>query len=60
MAHLSKGGSEGLIVLKWEEHGAWCLLWSKVTATALADKFLNKIILLIIQLPHHCHHLAHL
>ena len=59
MAHLSKGGSEGLVVFHWEEHGAGCLLGSKVTATTPADEFLDKIIL-VIQLPHHCHHLAYL
>ena len=62
MAHLSKGGSEGPIVFDWEEHGAGCLLGSKVTAstTTPADELLDKIILLVIQFPHHCRHFTHL
>ena len=59
MAYLSEGGSEGLVVLfYWEEHGAGCL-WSKVTATAPANKILDQIVL-VIQFPHHCSHLVHL
>ena len=60
MAHLSKGGSEGLVVFDWKEHGAGSLLRAKVTATALANKLLHLIALLVIQLPHLCHHLAHI
>ena len=62
MAHLSKGGSEGPTVFDWEEHGEGCLLGSKVTAstTTLADKLLDKIILHVVQLPHHCCHFTHL
>lgn len=60
VAHLSEGGSEGLVVFHWEVHGAWCLLGSKVTATAPANKLLDQIILLVIQLPRHCHHFTHL
>ena len=58
MAYLSESGSEGLVVFYWEEHGAGCL-WSKVTATALANKILDQIVL-VIQFPHHCSHLVHL
>ena len=42
MAHLSEGGSEGLIVLYWEEHRTWCLLGSKVTSTTPLTKSLTR------------------
>ena len=60
VVHLSKGSSEGLVVFHWEEHGARCLLGPEVTATAPADKLLDQITLLVVQVPHHCHHFTHL
>ena len=60
VAHLSKGGSEGLVVFDWKEHGAGSLLRAEVTATAPANKLLHSIALLVIQLPHLCRHLAHI
>ena len=52
MVHLSKGGSEGLVVFNWKEHGAGCLFRSKVIATAPANELLHQIALLVIQFPH--------
>ena len=45
MAHLSEGRSEGLIVLHWKKHGAWCLSGSKVTAANPANKVCNQFTL---------------
>ena len=60
VVHPSKGGSEGLVVFHWEEHGARCLFGPEIIATALADKLLDQITLLVIQVPHHCRHFTHL
>ena len=46
MTHLSEGGSEGLIVVHWKKHGAWCLSGSKVTAASPANKVCNQFTLL--------------
>ena len=48
MAHLSEGGSEGLIVLHWKKHGAWCLSGSEVTAAPPANKVCHQFTLFIV------------
>ena len=60
VAHLSEGGSEGLVVFQWEQHGAWCLPGSEITTTPPTDKLLNQITLLVVQVSHHCCHITHL
>ena len=48
MAHLSEGGSKGVIVLHWKKHGAWCLSGSIVTAAPPANKVCNQFTLFVV------------